>query len=211
MTHVFDMDLTKIQIGTDMAEWEKRYPVPGPNSRLALDIVGGWRTGDRKTLPEEMPKELIARRSRKSWPDAFTTVNGLHVVSARAKDVIERFDPDLHQFFPLSLRTKSGDEIEGPWFAMNVTVRQDSIVVERSNVYVSTRAPDRLCSINSRSKPEDIVVQSERLSPDIHFWREARFQGSLLGSDAFVSALKAEGVRFFPSFRAAELTEALDG
>ncbi|MEY2992415.1 MAG: hypothetical protein RI946_1809, partial [Pseudomonadota bacterium] len=65
------------------------------------------------------------------------------------------------------LRTKRGVEIDGPWFIMNVTVRQNSIVVDTS-----------------------------KLSPDIHFWREARLQGSLLGSDPFVAALKEAGNLF---------------
>ncbi|MEM8824920.1 MAG: DUF1629 domain-containing protein, partial [Pseudomonadota bacterium] len=146
MTHIFDMQLHKVQIPADMPEWKERFPIGVGNDKHISSIVGGWREGMRKTLPEEMPKELVARKPRKSWPDAFTAVNGLHVVTERAKDVIERFDPDLHQFFPLRLRTKRGVEIEGPWFAMNVTVRQSSVVVEKSRVFVNERAPDRLCS-----------------------------------------------------------------
>lgn len=208
MTHVFDMQLGKVQIPVDMPEWKQRYPYVGEGSEKTIDIVDGWRSGKRKTLPEEMPTELVADKPRKSWPDAFTGVNGIHVVSGRAKDVIERFDPDLHEFFPVVLRTKRGVEIEGPWFAMNVTVRQSSIVVEKSRVHVNDDFPDTLCSFYSTSQTKDVIVAHSKLSPDIHFWREARFQGSLLESDAFVAALKEAGIKFFPSYRAADVTEA---
>ena len=211
MTHVFDMQLGKVQIPVDMPEWKQRYPYVGKGSEKTIDIVDGWRSGKRRTLPEEMPTELVADKPRKFWPDAFTGVNGIHVVSKRAKDVIERFDPDLHQFFPVHLRTKRRIEIEGPWFAMNVTVRQNSIVVEKSRVQVNPRAPDRLCSFYSTSTTKDVVVDASKLSPDIHFWREARFQGSLLGSDAFVAALKEAGIRFFPPYRATDLGDIGNG
>lgn len=202
MTHVFDMQLGKVQIPVDMPDWEAEHPYVGEEGRKTLDIVGGWRTGQRKTLPEEMPKTLVARKPRKKWPDAFTGVNGIHVVSERAKDIIERFDPDLHQFFPVLLVTKRGVEIEGPWFIMNVIVRQNSIVVEKSRVLVNPRAPDRLCSFFSSSKTEDVIVDPSKLSSDIHFWREARFMGSLMGSDSLVAALKDAGVKFFSAYRA---------
>ena len=125
--------------------------------------------------------------------------------------MIERFDPDLHQFFPVPLRTKRGVEIEGPRIIMNVTVRQNSIVVEKSRVHVNDDFPDTLCALYPTSQTKDVVVDTSKLSPNIHSWREARFEGSLLGSDAFVAALKARGARFFPWFRATALRETEGG
>ncbi len=211
MTYIFDMQLGKVQIVTDMPEWRERFPNVGEGSSRTLDIVDGWRSGWRKMLAEEMLKELVADKPRKSWPDAFTTRSGLHIVSERANDVIERFDPDLHQFFPLRLRTKRKVEIVGPWFAMNVTVRQNSIVVEKSHVLVSKKYPDKLCSFFCDTRPGGFIVDAARLSPSIHFWREARFEGSLLGSYALVDALKAGGLKFFPSYRATALAEVKNG
>ena len=83
-------------------------------------------------------------------------------------------------------------------------------MVEKSRVLVNTRAPDRLCSFFSSSKTEDVIIDSSKLSLDIHFWREARFIGSLAESDDFVAALKDAGVKFFPSYRATGLIEAKD-
>jgi hypothetical protein len=154
---------------------------------------------------------LVADKPRRTWPDAFEGMHGIFVVSERAKDVIERFDPGLHQFFAVPLRTKRGIEIEGPWFIMNVTVRQDSIVVEKSRVQMSTRRPDKLNSFWVNSTTKDVVVDTSRLSPNIHFWREARFQGSLLGSGDFVAALKDAGIKFFPSYAATDLSTIEEG
>ncbi|MCL1627158.1 hypothetical protein M3N55_00295 [Roseibaca sp. V10] len=210
MPHVFDMQLGKVQIPVEMPDWNERYMNPARGEEGG-QAVHAWRDGARKSLPEELPKVLVADKPRKSWPDAFTGMNGIYVVSGRAKDVIERFDPDLHQFFEVPLRTKRGVEIEGPWFIMNVTVRQNSIVVEKSRVQMSTRRPDKLNSFWVNSTTKDVVVDTSCLAPDIHFWRESRFSGSLMGSDAFVAALKKAGVKFFPSYPATNLNDLKTG
>ena len=210
MPHVFDMQLGKVQIPVEMPDWNERYMNPARGEE-GVQAVHAWRDGARKSLPEELPKVLVADKPRKSWPDAFTGMNGIYVVSGRAKDVIERFDPDLHQFFEVPLRTKRGIEIEGPWFIMNVTVRQDSIDIEKSRIQRSTRFPDTSNSFWVNSTTKDVVVDTSRLSPDIHFWREARFDGSLMGSDAFVAALKEAGVKFFPSYPATNLGDVQAG
>ena len=208
MAYVFDMQLHKVQIPAEMPEWERRFPVPGPDQDYIVTIVHGWRDGARRTTAEEMPRELIAPKPRKAWPDALRAVNGLHVVTGRAKDAIERLNPTNHQFFPLELRTKRGVDIEGPWFAMVVTVEQDSILVNRSRVYVSNSAPDRLCDFHVDSKTTDVVVDPSQQSSDIHLWREKRFHGSLLCSDALADAFAAEDIKFFPHYRATDLPDA---
>lgn len=209
MTNVFDMQLGKVQIPVEMPEWEDRYMNPARGDE-GVAAVGAWRDGERRSRPDELPKVLVADRPRKTWPDAFTGMNGIIVVSNRAKDVIEAFDPDLHQFFGVLLRTKRGIEITGPWLIMNVTVRQSSIDIARSRVQTSTRRPDKLNSFWVNSTSRDVVVDTSKLSADIHFWRESAFQGSLLGSDALVSALKEADVKFFPSYRATDLKDAIE-
>ena len=210
MVHVFDMQLGKVQIPVETPEWNERYMNPARGEE-GVQAVHAWRDGARKSVPEELPKELVADKPRKSWPDAFTGWHGIHVISGRAKDVIERFDPNIHQFFEVPLRTKRRVEIEGPWFIMNVTVQQDSIDLEKSRVQKSTRWPDKLNSFWVNSTTKDVVVDTARLSPDIHFWRETRFEGSLLGSDAFVAALNEAGVKFFPSYLATNLSDVKEG
>jgi len=210
MTHVFDMQLGKVHIPVETPDWDEHYMNPARGEE-GVQAVHAWRDGARKSVPGELPKVLVADKPRKSWPDAFEGWHGILVVSGRAKDVSERFDPDLHQFFEVPLRTKRGVEIEGPWFIMNVTVRQNSIVVEKSRVLVNDDFPDTLCSFHSTSQTKDVIVDHSKLSPDIHFWREARFQGSLMGSDPFVAALKKAEIRFFPSYPATDLGTLTDG
>jgi len=206
MTYVFDMSLHLVQIPAEMREWEDRFPIPGPESKRALAAVGAWRDGDGTNRAEDMPKVLLDERARKSWPVAFETNNGLHFVSGRAKDVIEALDPGIHQFFPLSLQTKRGIEIEGPWFAMNVHAKQDSVVLEKSSYQKLDHRPDELNSfyLGSRTRTKDIVVDPARHSR-LNLWREQRFVGSLLGSDELVEQIKAQKLKFFRAFKVTDL------
>ncbi|THH38284.1 hypothetical protein E4Z66_01555 [Aliishimia ponticola] len=215
MTHIFDLRLHKVQIPTEMREWEERFPVGSPNvdqsiTDRGLNAVHCWRDAKGPNNAEDMPKVLLAERARKTWPDAFTTTNGLYVVSGAAKHVIEGLDPGIHQFFPLKIQTKRGIDIPGPWFAMNVHVKQDSIVMEKSRVNKSQRKPDELSRFWGDTKDGDVVVDPAKQS-GIHLWREARFIGSLLASDELIAAFKVQGVKFFPSFKATNISELSEG
>lgn len=151
-----------------------------------------------------MPKRLVADHARKKWHDSFLVTGALSVVREPVKDIIERLDPGIHQFFPLTIETKRGKRVEGPWFAMNVTARQDSVVMEHSSVSVSKPSPDTHCSFYHDGE-DRVTVDPDRQS-GLHLWREQRFIGSLLGSDTLMAELKSQKLRFFPrAFRALDL------
>ena len=42
------------------------------------------------------------------------TTNSMYIASGAAKNIIEGLDPGVHQFFPLTIHTKRGLEVEGP-------------------------------------------------------------------------------------------------
>ena len=202
MTYVFNMDPERVLIGTDMVEWEERFPQWGEGSDVTAKIVDGWRSGARPLAEDQLPKVLVARKPRPSWPDMFTTTNGLPIVSQPAKDIIDGLDPGLHQFFPLEIKTKRGLDIEGPWFAMNVTAKQDSIVLGRSTTRQNPNFPETLNYVSYEAK---WVTVDPSKQTGIHLWREQRFNMSLLGSDTLVDALKASDLKFFPCFKAQDL------
>ena len=132
----------------------------------------------------------------------FKTTNGLPIVRQPAKDIIDGLDPGLHQFFPLEIKTKRGLDIEGPWFAMNVTAKQDSIVLGRSTTRQNPNFPETLNYVSYEAK---WVTVDPAKQTGMHLWREQRFNSSLLGSDTLVDALKAAGLKFFPCFKAQDL------
>lgn len=203
MAYILDQTLEKVQIAARQVEWYTRYPIPGPNDDYALNIVNAWRDGKRRLLPEEVPHDLILEKPRKSWPDMFRASAGMTVVRQPVKEAIERLDPDIHQFWPITVHTKRGIEIDGPWFGMNVTVRQDSIqFIPGSGIRRSEEFPDKLNKISYEEK--DVTVDPSKLGA-VNLWREQRFIGSLLASDALIAAFKEAGLKTYKSFKAKEI------
>lgn len=200
MTYILDMRAEGAIIATDMSEWRERFPPLGEKSQMNARITFTWKYGDQKLPADAFPKNLIAQKSRKSWPDMFETTNGLRIASGRAKDIIDTLDPGLHQFFPLTIHTKRGLEVEGPWFAMNVTEEQDSVVIEKSRAYLPAGS--------SSNRLHDFIYQYKDVTVDpsrVNLWREHYFMGSLLASDALFDALKAADLKFYRRFKAKTL------
>ncbi|CUH76197.1 hypothetical protein TRM7557_00761 [Tritonibacter multivorans] len=204
MTYVFCPPGQGNVRATDMPEWRKRYPVPSEHKPNGADLSAVFMYGERRLLSEEVPKRLIAKHPRRIWPDAFLATGSLYVVREAIAEIIDTLDPARHQFFPLRLETPYGNAIAGPWFAMNVFARQDSVVMEKSCVYQSKDHPEELCSFFHDG--EDRVTVDPDRQTGLHLWRERRFQGSLLGSDTLMEKLAAKELGFFPNaFRAFDL------
>lgn len=213
MTFIFDPFGARNYVPTSAPAWRAVFGFKGTRAKEGGEVMGAFCSGTRRSLPEEIPQVLIADKPRKSWPDSFRTTNGLLVVREPVKEVIERLDPGTHQFFALDITTKRGVEIAGPWFAMNVTAKQNSIIVEKSHVLIDETFPEMRCSFfpDSRSRKGDVVFDPSLQRPDLHLWREARFEGYLFGSKALVDALDAKGMRFFPKRHEAVAQVSQDG
>lgn len=80
-------------------DWGPGQPYDPEEGAKYLEIVHAWQDGSRILLPREMPRRLIPDKSRKNWPDAFMSVNQLLIVGEPVRDILERLDPGLHQFF----------------------------------------------------------------------------------------------------------------
>lgn len=201
MTYVLNTSPERVFIATDMVEWKERFPSWGPRSEVTARIVDGWRSGARKLEAEQMPRVLIAEKPRKSWPDMFMTKNGLIVIRDAVKSIVEAYDPQIHQFFPLKLETKRGLDIEGPWFAMNVTEQFETIVIKDSIV----NGVGGMTELNSISYSYRNVTVNPACQPDVHLWRERTFFNSMFASDELIGAVKAAELKIFPYFKAKTL------
>ncbi|CUH76198.1 hypothetical protein TRM7557_00762 [Tritonibacter multivorans] len=209
MTYIFHPSGPGNMVGVEKPEWKEKFGVGSGSDPSAAALSSVFHYGLRELLEDEVPKRLIAKKIPQKWHDSFRVSDALSVVREPVKDIIERLDPGVHQFFPLTIETKRGKIIEGPWFAMNVTARQDSVVMEQSSVNVNKRFPDELCSFFHDG--EDRVTVDAGRQSGLHLWREQRFRGSLLGSDALMAELKAQKLRFFPrAFRALDLVVEAD-
>ncbi len=87
---------------------------------------------------------------------------------------------------------------------MNVTDRRETIVMTGSTIMISERCPDWL---NTISYPYGNVIVDPARQREIHLWREAKFQDSLLASDALITAPEVADLKVLPRFKTKPLKQ----
>ncbi|WP_067217518.1 imm11 family protein [Stappia indica] len=134
--------------------------------------------------------------TKKRVPDVFP-MPGCNAVSQRFKDLVEQFEPGIHQFFPLKLRRKSGFSIEQNYYVFNCMTSVDTVLVKESRF--------RWGRFEEIDKPrididrEKDIVLSRMAIETRHLWKGLYLQpigSGVFCSDAFEKALKKKKIRF---------------
>ncbi|WP_198374681.1 imm11 family protein [Neoroseomonas rubea] len=152
-----------------------------------------WLTSRQKTLADFLP--VVAR-----WG-----------VSAEFREVVEAFEPGLHQFFPIMIRRPNGKPIErldgrevapGQYFIMNPLVRINSLLPEEC----IGKQGQRRKTLNEVLRTVDDLCVSRAVIAGRHLWVDAYFGGGeLFVSDAFLAAIEEKGLK---GFRVQKVREA---
>lgn len=87
----------------------------------------GWGAG-RSLIGSPVPKGATQADSNK-LVDVFP-LPGFACVSQRFRAIVELFEPGIHQFFPIQLKSRKRVPYEEPYFLINVCQRFDSILVK---------------------------------------------------------------------------------
>jgi hypothetical protein len=112
-----DGDIRKIEYVDQTTDW---------------DGIGGlFEAGDlnlgRRINEEYVPtKFLWGGPKNRKLPDAIYG-RGMLLVSDRIQEIIERFEPGLHQFFPIDVIYTSNSELARKVFFLNICTRLDSV------------------------------------------------------------------------------------
>lgn len=177
------------------------------------DNASAFKDGMTKLRADEMPKKLVLSTRWKEFQDAFYSASGVNIMSKSAADILEEFDPGVHQFFPIEVFWKNGDPVPGEWRIFHVTHEEDAIQDEGTKAYFQDQGPIRLPSgelayfKGYRRHPisfekKQVTVDPTLLSGKAHFWRERRFMQSFLCTRALWETWSSEGLKVFKAFPA---------
>jgi hypothetical protein len=131
--------------------------------------------------------------NRQPIPD-FEGPQGFICVSPRMKEIIEQFEPGVHQFFPLKVVNRAGEEIAQRWLWV-VCNRIDSVDREHTNwffLHGSRWTPSYLQNGEVIAVENPKLTFSKSKSEGYHFWRDKHLMSSygIFCSDDAAQALQ---------------------
>jgi hypothetical protein len=186
-------------------------PKEGPGAHGVLTTAGKRRTplgefdfGNKgvRFEPGDVKPEFWLTSKHQALAD-FMPVVACWCVSAEFREVVEAFEPGLHQFFPIMIRRPSGKPIErldgrevapGQYFIMNPLVRMHSLLPEEC----IGKQGQRRTTLKDVVKYVDDLCLSRAVIAGRHLWVDASFtMGEFFVSDALLAALRDKGLKGF--------------
>jgi hypothetical protein len=131
--------------------------------------------------------------SRHEMPD-FEGPPGFICVSSRFKDVVERFEPDVHQFFPITVVNKAKEKIAERWLWV-VCNRIDGVDREHTT-FVLVKGALWMSNWDEGGRrvqiPDAKIYHSKSRTEGYHFWRDKHIMGGgIYASDEAAEALQS--------------------
>lgn len=174
----------------------RQIKVEGPETEemlraISINHVTQYILGFRITH-ENVPTIWQWKSSRPA-PDYFTP-HGFPCVSSRFKDVVERLEPDVHQFFPIAVVNKAMAKIAERWLWI-VCNRIDGVDREHTNLFFQDQS---LWTSSYKEGGEwkrvrdPKVAFNKQQTEGYHFWRDKYLiGGGIYASDEAAEALIA--------------------
>ncbi|WP_284164506.1 DUF1629 domain-containing protein [Frigidibacter sp. SD6-1] len=147
--------------------------------------------------PARMPTSA-SQENKSAMTDVFP-LPGLNGVSTRFKAIVERLEPNKHQFFPLKLRRKNGEPIEGGWFIFNACEKFDAILVKymKQEKVKWVRRFNGKPGLHCDVRPNMLTFSRPEMAGR-HFWITDNLSApNLIMSNEAAKVMKAERIRNF--------------
>jgi len=146
--------------------------------------------------PERMP--VSAHQTDKKKIHDIFPMPGLKAVNHRFREVVEHFEPGVHQFFPLKLFHKDGTPVDGEFFIFNCTISVDTLLVNRSDVDWSTYKGRNAGKPFVKAHFDYTWVLSRPAIGQRHVWCGDKIPAiGTFVSDELHAALKGRKIRYF--------------
>lgn len=140
--------------------------------------------------PDFVPRKILWAGRRKKMPEAILT--SFLAVSERFRDLVEQYEPNVHQLIPVDVYTTKDGEPVARYYWLNVCNRIDSVDENRSNFFWK---PDYLGGRGIWRYPdagEPKLVFSRSKIANRHLWYDPFLMNGIYCSSAFGDAARAK-------------------
>ncbi len=189
--------------GFKLPGWSEKYH----SGEIADDVASVFHSGQRRLEPGEAPKKVLLKKQAAKLPDLFSASGGARIITDRVRQILEAFDPGVHQILPIEAFYRDGSKPDTAYFFMNVTKRLDTVIDEASNVEMSWQFSGIKTTERMELSPpssKDLVLRKEKTAGN-NLWREKRYLHlPLLMSDEMHAEFKAQKIKAYHFWRAEE-------
>ncbi len=143
--------------------------------------------------PGNVPTKIKLRTEPKPFPDIWMAGGpGKWMVSDKFRALVEQFEPEAHQFFPVEVFDKKDQPVGNSWL-FNICYRLDTVDRERSELGETVSPRTGKVGLYSFDYNSTLALNKHAIRGK-HLWRDKWLTRATLLSDAFVVAMKAQGI-----------------
>ncbi len=150
-------------------------------------------------LPEEAPTSFVTRKSHKKLGSLIMFNNRIIAADEELKALIERLEPDVHQFFPIEIIMPKGVVFPKKYYTLVIGQYLDSFVPEKSKAdsFTESNVKPGFYKHEENKKGVNGIALSKAKFGEAHLWRERHLGGEWLTcfSDELITEIEAAGLR----------------
>ncbi len=194
-------------VGSKDGVWEKvEYLNPDAVDRHAKTRRKPVMSYGYPIAPETAPKAVIWKSKTKPPPDYALGNNEIMLVSGKFRDLVEQFEPGVHQFLPVAMYFRKNDDapFETYYWFICCTLIDSLDPAHTTLTWDGAPYDERMDGLRRGAwyfevtTPPQKAVFSLKAIGDRHLWRDPyRVRDYVHCSDAFADAMTAAGLTGF--------------
>jgi hypothetical protein len=153
-------------------------------------------------LPHEVPVEFETERSYLSLASTIKTENQLIAVDENLKNLIEEFEPDVHQFWPIRILMPKDKAYPQQYYGLRIGQFIESFIpVEGTHRADDSAGGPYLANGYDKAAYMKLQFSGERIG-NAHLWREPQLlRPNIFISDSLQAAILERGLRIFKHYQ----------
>ncbi|MFZ2997253.1 imm11 family protein [Sphingobium sp.] len=156
---------------------------------------------------QEPPQSFDIARGSKSLGSLIKLNNRILAVDEPLRTIIERLDPQVHQFFPIMIKLRKGNTPPSKYYTLVIGKYIDSFLPENSTSDAYRSNGENQFIHEETKKAMSGLAFSKALFGGAHLWRERRLSAEWLTcfSDELEAEIANAGLRIPKHFRMKEV------
>ncbi len=197
--------------GEDAAWIYGTYPV----GKFKKEPGQSWRNSATCTLGDveshEVPRSFDADKTYNSLASLISLNDKILAVDESFKAIIERLEPQVHEFFPFALMMPKGKPYPEQYYILRIRQYFDAFSKPDSSdesirVLPAYDGIPEITRVNESKKALNGLAMRERAFGGAHLWRDRTFEEQLTCfSDELISEVQAEGLKLPKHYKLKEV------